>query len=105
MTLFPEAQKRAQAEIDFVIGNARLPLHDDRPNLPYVDALVKEVFRWNLVTPLGTSVSLHMFVWKGLKRILAVPHRLIEDDIYEGYLFPKGTIVIANVWYAGITRQ
>ena len=27
-----------------------------------------------------------------------VPHRLIEDDVYEGYFLPKGTIVIANIW-------
>ena len=33
-------------------------------------------------------------------RVPGVPHRLMEDDIYEGYLLPKGSIVIANIWYA-----
>ena len=100
MVRYPDVQRRARAEIHAVVGTERLPTFEDRARLPYVDALVKEVFRWNLVTPLGTSVSRHLFVGKSSKGIPAVPHRLIEDDVYEGYLFPKGTIVIANVWYA-----
>ncbi|GJE86537.1 cytochrome P450 [Phanerochaete sordida] len=80
MTLFPEAAKRAHAEIDSVVGTDRLPTFADRPHLPYVEALMKEVFRWNPVVPLG------------------VPHRLLEDDVYEGYLIPKGSIVISNIW-------
>ncbi|KAG6908101.1 hypothetical protein DXG01_006138 [Tephrocybe rancida] len=53
MTLYPEVAKKAQAEIDSVVGNNRLPTFEDRPHLPYVDALSKEVFRWNSVAPLG----------------------------------------------------
>ena len=49
----PETQRKAQAEIDRVIGNDRLPTLADMPNLPYTRALVKEVFRWNPVIPLG----------------------------------------------------
>jgi cytochrome P450 len=55
MTLYPEAQEKARAEIDAVVGSDRLPTFEDRPNLPYVDALVKEVFRWQPVIPLGLS--------------------------------------------------
>lgn len=55
MTLQPEVQKRAQAEIDSVVGLGRLPSFGDRQNLPYVEALVKEVLRWNPVGPLGES--------------------------------------------------
>ena len=59
MVLFPEAQRKAQAEIDRVIGPDRLPSLADRENLPYVEALVKEVFRFNPVAPLGLfSLSL-----------------------------------------------
>ena len=50
MALYPEAQKKAQAEIDAVVGPNRLP---DRPSLPYINAVVKETTRWNLVIPLG----------------------------------------------------
>jgi cytochrome P450 len=53
MTLFPEVQKKAQAEIDAVVGNDRLPKFTDRKQLPYVEALAKEVLRWNAVIPLG----------------------------------------------------
>jgi cytochrome P450 len=80
MTLFPDVQKKAQAEIDAVIGNDRLPRFTDRTQLPYVDALAKEVFRWNTVVP------------------LAVAHRVHKDDIHQGYYIPKGALVIPNVW-------
>jgi hypothetical protein len=53
MTLHPEVQKQAQAEIDAVVGTDRLPTLADREYLPFVDALVKEVFRWNPVAPQG----------------------------------------------------
>ena len=55
MTLFPEAQKKAQAEIDAVIGTHRLPTYADRESLPFVEAVIKEVLRWHVVAPLGMS--------------------------------------------------
>jgi cytochrome P450 len=58
MTLFPEVQKKAQAEIDVVVGNDRLPSFSDRTQLPYVEALAMEVLRWHAVGPLGQFVSL-----------------------------------------------
>lgn len=57
MTLFPDVQKTAQAELDRVVGD-RLPSFGDRAHLPYIDALVKETLRWNPVTPLGKHVIL-----------------------------------------------
>ena len=81
MAQFPEAQKKAQAELDAVVGSHRLPDFSDESALPYVCALVKECLRWHAVLP------------------LAVPHRLIEDDIYRGYHIPKGTVVIPNIWW------
>ncbi|KAJ3936904.1 MAG: cytochrome P450 [Lentinula lateritia] len=80
MTLYPEVARKAQAEIDAVVGNDRLPTFADREHLPYVDALVKEVFRWKVVTP------------------LAVPHRATQDDVYDGYFIPKGSLLIPNLW-------
>jgi len=29
---------------------------------------------------------------------LAVPHRVMQDDIHEGYLIPKGALIIPNIW-------
>ena len=59
MALYPEVQKKAQAEIDAVVGPNRLPDFHDRPSLPYINAIVKESSRWNLVLPLGGSCYHH----------------------------------------------
>ncbi|KAI6109264.1 cytochrome P450 [Pisolithus croceorrhizus] len=80
MTLYPEVQKKAQAEIDTVVGSDRLPTFADRASLPYVETLVREVFRWHAVAA------------------VVIPHRVTVDDIHNGYYIPKGTLVISNVW-------
>ena len=48
----PDVQKRAQAELDAVVGPDRLPTMEDKPSLPYISALVKECLRWRSVVPL-----------------------------------------------------
>ena len=53
MTLNPAVQKKAQAEVDAVIGRERLLTFDDRDRLPYVEALCTELLRWIPVAPLG----------------------------------------------------
>lgn len=53
MILQPECQRKAQEEIDEVVGNDRLPTFSDREKLPYVDAIIKEVFRFEPVANLG----------------------------------------------------
>ncbi|KLO07636.1 O-methylsterigmatocystin oxidoreductase [Schizopora paradoxa] len=80
MTLHPDVQKRAQDEIDRVVGFARLPELSDRDQLPYCVALLKEVHRWCPILPLG------------------VAHATKEADTYDGYYIPARTIVIPNVW-------
>ncbi|KAA1477985.1 cytochrome P450 [Dentipellis sp. KUC8613] len=80
MVLYPDVQREAQAELDAIVGSERLPCLADRARLPYIDALVKEVLRWNPIFPLGG------------------PHCLMEDDVYNGYHIPKGSTVIANIW-------
>ena len=57
LVLFPQVQRRAQAELDAVIGRDRLPTFNDRPHLTYIEALCKELLRWQMVTPMGTSFS------------------------------------------------
>ncbi|KAJ2936601.1 hypothetical protein H1R20_g492, partial [Candolleomyces eurysporus] len=81
LAMHPEVQKRAQKEIDEVVGFGRLPDFNDRPQLVYVDALLKEIFRWHQALPIG------------------VPHATSEDDVYDGYFIPKGTVVIGNTWH------
>ena len=79
MVAFPEAQKRAQAELDAVIGHARAPRVADREQMPYVDALSREVTRWRVGIPTG------------------VPHLTETDDWYEGMFIPKGSTIISNI--------
>ena len=55
MTLYPEVQRRAQKELDQVVGRGRFPNFSDRDDLPYVSNVVKESLRWKSVTPLGNS--------------------------------------------------
>lgn len=57
MVIHPNVLERAQEELDRVIGRDRLPGIADRPQLSYVEAVVKETFRWNNVVPMGTSKS------------------------------------------------
>lgn len=57
MAMYPDVQRKAQAEIDAVIGNERLPEFSDRHTLPYMNALVKESMRWQSIIPLGTQIS------------------------------------------------
>jgi cytochrome P450 len=51
----PEYMKRAQAELDGVLGPgpARFPTFEDRPHLPFLDALFSETLRWGVIVPLG----------------------------------------------------
>jgi cytochrome P450 len=51
--LRPEIQTMAQEELDAVTRRERLPTFEDRPRLPFVDAICQEVIRWRPVTPLG----------------------------------------------------
>ncbi|KAJ3877326.1 cytochrome P450 [Lentinula edodes] len=80
MSLHPSVQERAHHELDEVVGRSRIPTFDDMMELSYIRAIVKEVLRWEPVTP------------------LALPHAAMEDDWYKGYFIPKGTIIFPNVW-------
>jgi cytochrome P450 len=82
MTLFPDVQRKAQEELDRVIGNARLPVSSDKPHLPYIDAVVKETHRWHPVVP------------------MSLPHTSDKEDVIRGYRIPKGALILPNNWYA-----
>ncbi|KAF8877175.1 cytochrome P450 [Infundibulicybe gibba] len=80
MVCFPQAQAKAQEELDRVLAPGHLPDFDDEASLPYLAALVKEVLRWQPVTP------------------IAIPHYLGTDDVYKGYRLPADSVVIGNAW-------
>ncbi|KAJ7320735.1 cytochrome P450 [Mycena albidolilacea] len=79
MSLYPDVQRRAHAELDTVVGRGRLLDFDDRGKLPYLGAILKETLRWKAVTPLG------------------VPHCTTEADEYRGFYIPAKTTVLPNI--------
>jgi len=83
IVLHPEAQKKAQKEIDSIIKD-HLPTLEDQELLPYVNAFVDESQRWKPVVPLG------------------VAHYSFEDDVYDGYFIPKGSVVTGNALYVSL---
>ena len=98
MILHPEVVQKAQAEIDEVVGQDRLPSFADRERLPYINALVLEVMRWHSVTPTSNILArLILSIWL-IDVSPGIPHRVMEDNIHEGYLIPKGALIIPNVW-------
>ena len=46
MILHPEVARKAQSELDDVVGNDRLPGFDDREKLPYLESVLKECMRY-----------------------------------------------------------
>ncbi|KAI0760157.1 O-methylsterigmatocystin oxidoreductase [Fomes fomentarius] len=80
MAQYPDVQRKAQAELDAMIGCNRLPDFEDRDSLPYTNALIKECIRWHCVAPIG------------------VAHKTRDDDEHNGYFIPGGSIVITNAW-------
>ncbi|KAL1879645.1 hypothetical protein Plec18167_004107 [Paecilomyces lecythidis] len=81
--MYPEWVERARKELDAVCGpNAeRLPTFEDMNKLPMIKAAVKESVRWR---PTNAQTG--------------IPHALTEDDEFEGYRFPAGTVVTWNNW-------
>ncbi|KIK96538.1 hypothetical protein PAXRUDRAFT_300373 [Paxillus rubicundulus Ve08.2h10] len=79
MVLNPHVARRAQEEIDTVVGRDRLPDFDDRPSLPYVQAIMRETMRWQPLVPL-------------------IMHTATSSDVYKGIYIPEGVTVVANTW-------
>jgi cytochrome P450 len=80
MVLFPDVQKAAQAELDRVVGG-RLPVMEDLPELRYIRSCVKESLRWMPTAITG-----------------AAPHAAKQDIQFMGYVIPKGSLIVNNVY-------
>ncbi|KAK0193192.1 cytochrome P450 [Armillaria mellea] len=80
LACFPETATKARAQIDVLVGTKRHPTFDDRDQLTEVTAFVLETYRWRPISVSG------------------VPHRASKDIIWNGYIIPRGSIVIPNHW-------
>ncbi|KAG9316287.1 cytochrome P450 [Chiua virens] len=81
MVLHPDVQRRAHAEIDAIVEVDRLPDFGDRSSLPYIDALLREVWRWRPINP------------------VSVPHATSQSDVYGRYFIPKGEAISRSEKY------
>ncbi|XP_062094827.1 flavonoid 3',5'-hydroxylase 2-like [Humulus lupulus] len=79
----PRILKRAQEEMDRVIGRDRRLQESDLPNLPYLTAICKETFRKHPSTPLN------------------LPRVSTEACQVDGYYIPKNTRLSVNIWAIG----
>ncbi|PWA50803.1 hypothetical protein CTI12_AA451430 [Artemisia annua] len=82
----PRIMKKAIEEIDRVVGKNRLLEESDIPNLPYLQAIVKEALRLHPTAPMILRTS-------------------TEDCTVGGYLIPAQTLVFVNVWALGRDPQ
>ncbi|TVU50435.1 hypothetical protein EJB05_01806, partial [Eragrostis curvula] len=79
----PDTLAKVTEELDRVVGCERLVVDEDIPNLPYLEAVVKEAMRLHPIGPLLT------------------PRLSREDTTLDGYVIPAGTRVFVNVWAIG----
>lgn len=79
MAHYPQFLPMLHEELDRVCGD-RPPVSEDRPNLPFLRAVIRECFRWRPPVPTG------------------IPHFLVQDDEYNGYHIPKGSTIHPLEW-------
>ncbi|XP_041970287.1 probable cytochrome P450 304a1 [Aricia agestis] len=79
MLLQPEIQDKIHEELDRVVGRDRLPNLDDRQRLPYTEACLREIMRYETLVPLG------------------ILHRAMVDTKLGGYDIPENTVVAVNL--------
>ena len=72
--------KKAQAELDAVVGSQRMLEFSDLQSLVYLQAVTKEAMRWHNTVP------------------LCIPHATLGDDELHGFFVPAGTVIMPNIW-------
>jgi cytochrome P450 len=65
-----------------------MPTFADKPDLPYISALCKEVLRWRPVAVLGGT-----------------PHASTANDTYGAFFIPSGTTVLSNSWAINLNDE
>ncbi|KAK0257970.1 hypothetical protein LTS16_002039 [Friedmanniomyces endolithicus] len=76
---YPQYQPILHEEIDRVLGD-RMPTFDHMEEMPVLRAFIRETLRWRPPVPTG------------------IPHELIQDDMYEGYHIPAGSVIHPLEW-------
>ncbi|XP_059444176.1 cytochrome P450 71AP13-like [Corylus avellana] len=79
----PKAMEKAQAEVRSIVGERRVVLESDLPQLQYMKAIIKEIFRLHPPAP------------------VLVPRESMEDVDIDGYKIPAKTRFFVNAWAIG----
>ncbi|KAF2752044.1 cytochrome P450 [Sporormia fimetaria CBS 119925] len=79
LAFHPQFLPPLHQEMDRVCGG-RLPRSEDRPRLPFLRAVIRECLRWRPPVPTG------------------IPHYLTQDDEYNGFHIPKGSVIHPLEW-------
>ncbi|KAI3876251.1 hypothetical protein MKX03_028481 [Papaver bracteatum] len=79
----PEVMRKAKDEIAQVVGYNRKIEESDVESLPYLGAVIKETLRLHPAAP------------------LLIPRTTVEEMEFMGYIIPKDTAVLVNVWGIG----
>uniref|UniRef100_A0AAG5CPG5 Cytochrome P450 n=1 Tax=Anopheles atroparvus TaxID=41427 RepID=A0AAG5CPG5_ANOAO len=77
----PDVVVKMYDELEQHVGTSRLPLLDDRANLPYCEAVVREGLRIDTLVPSG------------------IPHVATVDTELAGFQIPEGTLIINGLDY------
>uniref|UniRef100_A0A8C6XUX3 Cytochrome P450 family 2 subfamily W member 1 n=1 Tax=Naja naja TaxID=35670 RepID=A0A8C6XUX3_NAJNA len=78
MMKYPEIQRKVQQEIQQVLGSERLPVYEDRKQMPFTNAMIHEVQRFASVVP-------------------QFPRCTAVDTHFRGYFIPKGTPIFPSL--------
>ncbi|KAJ4848148.1 hypothetical protein Tsubulata_004417 [Turnera subulata] len=79
----PELMKKAQEEIDRVVGKDRLVQESDIGELNYVKSCAREAYRLHPMSPFN------------------VPHMSVQDTTVAGYYIPKGSHAVVSRYGLG----
>ncbi|NWY00863.1 CP2U1 protein, partial [Nothoprocta ornata] len=80
MSLYPEVQEKVHAEIEAVLGRAKVPSLTHKAQMPFTEATIMEVQRMTAVVP------------------LSIPRMASETAVLQGYIIPKGSVIVPNLW-------
>ncbi|XP_075823894.1 cytochrome P450 1A2 [Microtus pennsylvanicus] len=76
----PNVQRKIHRELDTVIGRDRQPRLSDRPQLPYLEAFILEIYRYTSFVP------------------FTIPHSTTRDTSLNGFHIPKERCIFINQW-------
>nr|AAA37509.1 cytochrome P3 [Mus musculus] len=87
LVTWPNVQRKIHEELDTVVGRDRQPRLSDRPQLPYLEAFILEIYRYTSFVP------------------FTIPHSTTRDTSLNGFYIPKGCCVFVNQWQVNHDRE